>query len=201
MNLIKSSIKKSDSFLNNQKKPGVTVVLDNIRSAWNVGSVMRTCDALGFDLILLGYTPRPVGQTLKLIKKTAIGAENTVNWQFFETATQLLQSQLLENQQRLEKPGLKNFVNLGIEICDSSKNFYDFLEQKLEPLKSENIAILDKIYIWFGNEIHGLSLDLMTKMDENLYLPMKGSKESLNISSSMAVAGYLVDYYLRCRCH
>ena len=53
----------------------MTIVLWNIRSAWNVGSILRSCDAIGADLILVGYTPIPEGSTLKAVIKTAIGAE------------------------------------------------------------------------------------------------------------------------------
>jgi tRNA G18 (ribose-2'-O)-methylase SpoU len=53
----------------------MTFVLENIRSAWNVGAIFRTADALGASIILIGYTAKPVGLALKLVKKTAIGAE------------------------------------------------------------------------------------------------------------------------------
>ena len=66
------------------------IVLVNVRSGWNVGSVMRTCDALGAKLILIGYTPKPGGSSLKLIQKTAIGAEKTVAWQHFSHWNEVL---------------------------------------------------------------------------------------------------------------
>lgn len=147
-------------------------VLDNVRSAWNVGAIMRTCDAIGAKLILLGYTPLPIGSTLKLIKKTAIGAENTVSWEHFE-----------HFQEVFAKYPAQDFDHFGIEISDKSKNIYNFLD--------ENKLDLDKTFLWLGNEIHGLEKDLIPLLKSELHLPMLGMKESLNVSSTMCTAGYL----------
>jgi 23S rRNA (guanosine2251-2'-O)-methyltransferase len=157
----------------------MTVVLDNIRSAWNVGSIMRTCDAVGADLILIGYTPRPVGDTLKLIKKTAIGAESTVTWSHFEHYSQVL-------DQYSDK---KHF---GLELGGNSQNMFEYLKTPavVQELKNEDI------FLWFGNEIHGLEPKLLSNLTQTLFLPMEGTKESLNVASCVCSVAYLFKYAL-----
>jgi 23S rRNA (guanosine2251-2'-O)-methyltransferase len=149
------------------------IVLNNIRSGWNVGSVMRSCDGLGAKLILVGYTPRPVENNLKLINKTAIGAEKTVKWEHFE-----------HYQEVFEKYPINDFNHLGIEISDTSHNIFDYL-------KNINLKTKENI-IWFGNEIHGLDKDLLELLQTEVHLPMKGLKESLNVANTVCTVGYLM---------
>jgi 23S rRNA (guanosine2251-2'-O)-methyltransferase len=147
------------------------LVLNNIRSAWNVGAIMRTCDALGYGLILVGYTPKPIGATLALVKKTSIGAENTIVWEHFEHYQEVLDAKI-------------NAVHVGIEISDTSSNIFEYLDQN--PINSDT-----NYYLWFGNEISGLEKALVGKLDKELHLPMNGKKESLNVSNSSCAVGYL----------
>lgn len=155
----------------------MTFVLDNIRSGWNVGSVFRTSDSLGAKVILVGYTPRPVGKTLEVVKKTAIGAEKTVDWEEFS-----------HFQEVFEKYPDKN--HFAIEISDTSTNIFDYLKNP------ENLEFIKDGYFWFGNEIHGVSNDLQKMCKETLHLPMNGQKESLNIANTVAATGYLVLFSL-----
>jgi len=106
-----------------------TVVLPNIRSSWNVGAIFRSCDALGFEIILTGYTARPIGKSLELIKKTSIGAEKTVNWQYFEHSMQVLAS--YEKSHKIK--------HLGIEINSKSQNIYEFLKNEFVDLERKNL--------------------------------------------------------------
>jgi 23S rRNA (guanosine2251-2'-O)-methyltransferase len=155
----------------------LTIVLNNIRSGWNVGSVFRTCDALGADVILIGYTPKPVGSTLSVVKKTAIGAEEQVNWQHFNHFQEVLAQ-------------FPDALHLGIEISSSSQHLYEYL-------KSNSQEIQDKqIFLWFGNEISGLESQLVSCLQAELHLPMKGTKESLNIACTVSAAGYIFQYAL-----
>lgn len=151
----------------------MTIVLDNIRSGWNVGSVFRTADSLGAKIILVGYTPRPVGKTLEVVKKTAIGAEKTVDWEEFA-----------HFQEVFEKYPDKN--HFAIEISDTSLNIFDYLK------KPDNLASIKDGFFWFGNEIHGVSEDLQRMCNHTLHLPMNGQKESLNIANTVAATGYLL---------
>lgn len=155
------------------KNTKLTVVLDNVRSAWNVGSIFRTCDAIGADIILIGYTPTPTGKTLPLINKTAIGAENNINWKHFNHYQEVLS---------LYKDGL----HLGIEISETSKNIFEYIKES--PILENNI------YLWFGNEIHGLEDTLQKQLSTTLHLPMEGKKESLNVSSCVCATGYLFKF-------
>jgi len=148
------------------------IVLDNVRSAWNVGSIIRSCDGLGFGLILVGYTPRPIGTTLKQIIKTSIGAEKTVPWQAFEHWNQVLEVfDQIKNQ------------HVAIEISSTSQNIIT----GLPSLKKESGNTL----FWFGNEIHGLENTLIQRIGTQLHLPMLGHKESLNIANCVCTIGYL----------
>jgi 23S rRNA (guanosine2251-2'-O)-methyltransferase len=151
--------------------------LNNIRSAWNVGSIMRTCDALGFELIFVGYTPKPVGPSLPLIKKTAIGAENTVAWQSFDHFQEALQT-------------FPHAIHIGIEISPLSKNIFDFLNSELIEAKRDYV-------LWLGNEISGLEDSLLSQLHHILDLPMKGQKESLNVSNTATAVGYLFTEHLK----
>jgi 23S rRNA (guanosine2251-2'-O)-methyltransferase len=149
----------------------VYFVLNNIRSAWNVGAIIRTCDALGYGLLLIGYTPKPIGATLALVKKTSIGAENTVKWEHFEHYQEALDAK-------------SHGIHIGIEISKSSSNIFDYLKQN--PVKTTN-----DYFLWFGNEISGLEPSLVSKLNSELHLPMNGKKESLNVSNSSCAVGYL----------
>lgn len=153
------------------KSNSLTIVLDNIRSAWNVGSIMRTCDALGANLILVGYTPKPIGNTLKLISKTAIGAEKTVKWYHFDHPTEVFEH-------------YPHATHYAIEISNTSHDIFQFLKQTDLQRNKEYL-------LWFGNEIHGINSDLLSFYEAELHLPMKGSKESLNVSSTVCAVGYL----------
>ena len=155
--------------------PKITIVLDNVRSAWNVGSIMRTCDALGAELALVGYTPLPLGKSLAVIKKTAIGAEETVKWAHYNHFQEVLQLYPKGN-------------HLAIEINQNSSNLFDYGD-KIRVMEEE-------IFLWFGNEIHGLSDELCIICLSVLHLPMNGSKESLNVSSTVCAVGYLIKFFL-----
>jgi 23S rRNA (guanosine2251-2'-O)-methyltransferase len=150
----------------------LTFGLENIRSSWNVGSVFRTSDALGADVILTGYTPRPRDATLPMIKKTAIGAEEWVVWEEFTRAEEAVEN-------------YSNSLHLAIEITDKSLDIYQYLKT------TDDFKHFDHVILWFGNEIHGVSDGLIRACKHAIHLPMKGKKESLNIASSLAATGYL----------
>ena len=187
----------------------MTIVLWNIRSAWNVGSIIRSCDAVGADVILVGYTPRPEGLTLKAVVKTAIGAEKNVKWQAFEHYQEVLQA-------------LPNYQHWGIEINQESQDILEFLdESKTRTFKGDNHSEKTKnnqnnkengseanhecnhennhenkpswenTCLWFGNEITGLPVEVGQNLTGQLHLPMKGQKESLNVSNTVTAAAYL----------
>ena len=152
--------------------------LYNIRSAWNVGAIMRTCDALGAQLILVGYTAKPQGRPLPLIAKTAIGAEATVPWESFDTPHQVLHA-------------YPHACHLGVEIARGSTDaFAYFSSPAYQKTAGETI-------LWLGNEISGLEPALLELLTATIHLPMLGRKESLNVASTACTVGYLCHYHRR----
>ena len=151
-----------DEFKNQQKTP-LIVVLDNIRSLNNVGSVFRTSDAFLIQKIYLcGITATPPH---KEIHKTALGATESVDWEYVED-TQTLIKQLKE----------EGVITLSIEQADESVMLDEF---KAEPNKTYAVV--------FGNEVKGVQQEVVSKTDFCVEIPQVGTKHSLNISVSCGV--------------
>jgi 23S rRNA (guanosine2251-2'-O)-methyltransferase len=165
----------------------VYIVLENIRSAWNVGSIMRTCDAVGYKIIFVGYTPRPKNHTLALISKTAIGAQNTVPWEEFENS-----------QDVFSKYQQDTNLHIAIEISDTSQNIFDFFDdntqQNYKNTVTNTTTNIENLFLWFGNEIHGVTPSTQESCFKSIHLPMVGMKESLNVCSCMTAISYLFYY-------
>lgn len=144
-----------------EKNP-VIVVLDNIRSMHNVGSVFRTADAFLMEAIFLcGYTPQPPHRD---INKTALGATETVDWMYFETT--------LEAIKVLKHRGYKIFAIEQVEGSISLGNFF-------QP--NEKLAVI------FGNEVTGVDANLLPLCDGCIEIPQWGMKHSLNISVAAGI--------------
>lgn len=145
----------------------ISVLLHNIRSAHNVGSIFRTSDAAGASRIYLsGYTPAPAdrfGRVQKDIAKTALGAERTVPWEYHKNPMKLIAS--------LKRRGVRI---VGIEQ-DARSRDYRLLKPKAPVL------------FLLGNEVRGLSKQLRDACDELVEIPMQGKKESLNVSVAAGV--------------
>ncbi len=141
----------------------MVVVLDNIRSMHNVGSIFRTCDAFRIEAIhLCGITAQPPHRE---IQRTALDATETVNWKYFQTT--------LESIIELKNAGYKIY---GIEQVDESTDLNDF-----SPSKNEKIVIV------FGNEVEGLSNEIIPLLDACIEIPQYGMKHSLNVSVSAGI--------------
>ncbi len=159
-------------------KKHILVAVD-IRSAHNVGSFFRSCDGLGFELALVGISPRPCSEdddrlphvskkADKEISKTALGAEKTVKWVHYKT--------LKEAKISLEKDGCRL---IAIEQASSSKSI-----KILKP--DQPLAIV------VGREVEGLSENELTLCEEIYEIPMQGGKESFNVSVAAAIAMYQI---------
>ena len=156
------------------------VVLDNIRSAHNVGAIFRTADALGCEKIFLcGTTPKPGGSgpstTLRAsreLAKTALGAENYVVWEYKKRTTDVIKD--------LKKQGFQ------IVALEQGKKAIDI--RKFRP-KQRTALVL-------GYEVKGVAKNILNKCDKIIYLPMFGKKESLNVSVAFGVAGYFLKFKL-----
>ena len=141
----------------------VVAVLENVRSAYNVGSVFRTADAFLLEsIILTGYTAKPPH---KEIKKTALGAEESVDWKSFEKAKDAIEF--------LREQGYKIFA---VEQVDDSI----FLED-LSSVFSDKIAFI------FGNEVSGVEAETILLCDGCIEIPQFGMKHSLNISVAAGI--------------
>lgn len=146
----------------------VFLILHNIRSAYNVGAIFRTADACGiYKLYLTGYTPAPMdgfGRTDSGIAKTAIGAEKTILWEKIENISGVLK--------KLKKDGVQ------LIAIEQEKNSVDY--KKVKP-KFPCAFIL-------GEEVKGMTKSLLAKCDVVAEIPMRGEKESLNVSVAAGVA-------------
>lgn len=145
-----------------QKLP-VTLVMDNVRSEMNVGSIFRTADAFLIERIFLcGITPQPPKPE---IHKTALGAEDAVSWQYCATALEAVE--LLRNQ---------GYMIVSIEQVNDSVSLEKFVVNH-----GQKIAII------FGNEVKGVSQEVVDASDISVELPQEGTKHSLNISCCAAI--------------
>lgn len=152
----------TEQFKEQHKNP-VTVVLDNIRSMYNVGSVFRTCDAFNAEkLYLCGITACPPH---KEINKTALGATESVAWEHIEDAATLLQ--------QLKRSGYKI---LAVEQVDESQRLQKF-----------DFSVAGKIALVLGNEVFGVDDRLLPLCDGAIEIPQFGTKHSLNVSVAAGI--------------
>lgn len=143
------------------------VILDNIRSAHNVGSIFRTADGAGAEKIfLVGVTPCPIdrfGREQPEIMKTSLGASKTVPWEQADDVVTLVRD--------LQKKGI---VVVAVEQTEASISLDEF-------------KVPDKVAYILGNEIDGVQPSLLEVADVIVEIPMKGKKESLNVSVTAGI--------------
>ncbi|HRX29745.1 MAG TPA: RNA methyltransferase [Saprospiraceae bacterium] len=153
----------TDTFRKQEKIP-LVVVLDNIRSAMNVGSIFRTCDAFAVQKIYLcGITATPPNRE---INKTAIGATETVMWEYADDILPLCQNLIG-----------KKYKLIGVEQTTNSI-----------PLSELKIEEGNAYVLVFGNEVEGVSESILPLLDKAVEIPQYGTKHSLNV----AVCGGIV---------
>lgn len=153
------------------KKTPLIIVLDNIRSLNNIGSVFRTSDAFLIEKIYLcGITATPPN---KDIHKTALGSTESVAWEYAKDAETLIESLIKDN-----------VTIVSIEQAKNATLLNDFY-----PKKNTKYAIV------FGNEVKGVSQDIVTMSDHVIEIPQFGTKHSLNISVSAGVV--IWDLYVK----
>lgn len=142
-------------------EPRIILLAHTIRSLWNVGSLFRTSDAFGVEkLILSGYTATPPRRE---ISKTAIGAEESVQWEYIEEPTDTLK--------KLQEDG---WSLVALEQTDTAK-------------KLSNYEPTDKVCIVLGHEVSGISQELLDLCDTHVEIPMHGMKESINVSVATGI--------------
>lgn len=154
--------KSVEEFKQATKAP-VIAVLDNIRSMHNVGSVFRTADAFLIEAIFLcGYTPQPPHRD---INKTALGATETVDWMVFTTAAD----------------AVNNLKNNGYKVYAIEQTEGSISLAEISFNKNEKIALV------FGNEVEGVSDEVLKLADGSIEIPQSGMKHSLNISVAAGI--------------
>ncbi|WP_103326949.1 TrmH family RNA methyltransferase [Bacteroidetes bacterium endosymbiont of Geopemphigus sp.] len=152
----------SEEYKNATKNP-VTLLLDDVRSAYNVGAAFRTADAfLAEKICLCGISPLP---RHKDIRKTALGAEQNVEWRYYAKAIQAI-----------EDYKSRNYTIIGVEQVQGSFSLDQFQ------------VVSDKKYLLiFGNEIKGVDQKLIKLCDQCIEIRQFGTKHSLNISVSIGI--------------
>ncbi len=146
------------------KKSPIVIVLDNIRSLNNVGSAFRTGDAFRVKKIYLcGITGKPPHRD---IQKTALGATESVDWSYYESTNEAINSLKIE----------------GYKICALEQVDQSIFLNDYKPLTEEKIALV------FGNEVFGVEEEVLKNCDTVLEIPQLGTKHSLNISVTLGIA-------------
>ena len=144
------------------EKDPIVVLLNDIRSLHNIGSVFRTCDAMAVEkLYLCGITATPPHRE---IRKTAIGASESVNWEYQKNAIEVIK--------KYQKSG---YQIIAVEQTDKAIS--------LENFDWNN----EKILLIFGNEVNGVDQDLINESDISIEIPQWGTKHSFNISVSAGI--------------
>jgi tRNA G18 (ribose-2'-O)-methylase SpoU len=145
----------------------IRVLLHNIRSTHNVGSIFRTADAGGVRAVYFsGYTPTPYDQFGKKrndIAKTALGAEESIHSEQVDPNTLIA---------HLRAEGFQIFA----------------LEQSEDSVDYKDVKVKEKVLLIVGNEVRGISSSLRAKADTTIEIPMHGTKESLNVSVAFGIA-------------
>jgi tRNA G18 (ribose-2'-O)-methylase SpoU len=160
-----------DDFKNADKMP-LVVVLDDVRSMYNVGSIFRTGDAFRIEAVYLcGISAQPPHAE---IHKTALGAEDSVEWRYFETALQAVED--------LKQRGYEVY---SVEQAEGSTMLHDFVPQP------------DKRYaVVMGNEVKGVHQEVIDSSHGCLEIPQFGTKHSMNVSVTAGIIIYTFAQYL-----
>ena len=154
-----------EEFKQAEKLP-LVVVLDDVRSMYNVGSVFRTCDAFRVEAVYLcGISCTPPATE---IHKTALGAEESVNWQYFKNA--------LEAIEALHHDG---YTVLSVEQVEHSTKLQTFV-----PQRNHKYAVV------LGNEVKGVHQEVVDASDGCLEIPQSGTKHSMNVSVTAGIVIY-----------
>ncbi len=154
-------------------QPGPVVLLDNIRSAWNVGAIFRSADGFGFSgLHLCGITPTPENEA---VKKTSLGAENNLAWYYHPNA--LLAALALQG------------IGYTLFALELTKDALALNQLQTLP-RPEKIALV------LGSEVCGVDPQLLKLCAKKLYIPMRGQKRSFNVAVAFAISAYALNEFI-----
>ncbi|HET9909619.1 MAG TPA: RNA methyltransferase [Anaerolineales bacterium] len=155
------------SIRSTESRRRVSVLLDNIRSAWNVGSIFRSADGFGFaHVYLCGITPTPENEA---VTKTSLGAENYVSWSYHKDAVQLVGA--------LKKEGGKVWA-------------LEEHERAVHLSKHVDADSTNPVILIVGNEVTGVDPGLIELSERIFFIPMRGEKTSFNVAIAFGIASY-----------
>jgi tRNA G18 (ribose-2'-O)-methylase SpoU len=163
--------RKSIDDFKKSKKTSAIVILDNLRSIHNVGSIFRTSDSFLIEKIIIsGYTATPENSRME---KTALGSSDSVDWEYSDD--------IIETIKKLQKKDVKI---ISVEQADESLKI-----EKFNPIRGTKYAFI------FGNEVDGVSDDIINVSDEVVEIPQVGTKHSLNVSVAAGIV--LWDFFYK----
>ena len=163
--------RKSIDDFKKSKKTSAIVILDNLRSIHNVGSIFRTSDSFLIEKIIIsGYTATPENSRME---KTALGSSDSVDWEYSDD--------IIETIKKLQKKDVKI---ISVEQADESLKI-----EKFNPIRGTKYAFI------FGNEVDGVSDDIINVSDEVVEIPQVGTKHSLNVSVAAGIV--LWDFFFK----
>jgi tRNA G18 (ribose-2'-O)-methylase SpoU len=146
------------------KRLPLRIIVDNVRSLWNVGSIFRTADACGVErLALTGITGRPPRAE---ISKTALGAEQTVPWSYFS-----------DTGAALEEMCRDGFTAVALEATSAA-------------ISLDRFEWPERVCLLLGNEVAGVAAPLLEGCSRHVFIPMRGEKESLNVAVACGIAAH-----------
>ena len=161
-------------------KPQIYLIFNNIRSAYNVGSIFRTADGAGVSKIYIcGITPTP--DDIKVLK-TSLGAEKNVPWEYHKQTWRLIKK--LKNPRRSRLATLRGRQNSKIEVVALEQSAKSMNLFKYKTPKNKDVALI------VGNEVHGLNKKILSYADKIVEIPIFGKKESLNVAVATGIALY-----------
>jgi tRNA G18 (ribose-2'-O)-methylase SpoU len=150
-----------------ERRGEFAVLLDNIRSAWNVGSILRSADGFAFaHAYLCGITPTPDNEA---VAKTSLGAEDSVSWSHHKDAVKLVNGLLKE----------------GWRVWALEED-----EQALPIQQAFDTRTRQPVVLILGSEVTGVDPGLLDLCDEIFYIPMRGEKKSFNVAMAFSIAAY-----------
>jgi 23S rRNA (guanosine2251-2'-O)-methyltransferase len=155
-----------------ERHKSLTVLLDNVRSAWNVGSILRSADGFRFThAYLCGITPTADHEA---VTKTSLGAEDSVSWSYHKDAVKLVKG--------MKKEGWK------IYALEEDKRAISLESDSLPSKMREQGPTLEILIV--GNEVTGVDPELLDLCDAIFYIPMRGEKKSFNVAIAFGIAAY-----------
>jgi len=170
----------------NKNNPELVVILDNIRSTYNVGAIFRTADAAGVSKIYLcGITPSPPNPK---ISKVALGAEKFIPFEKIKNTWRLLE--------QLKDEG---YFVISLEQGKKDKKAKNIFQ--IKKVRSKKLALISsgarkKVALILGPEVKGLSSKILKRADAQVEIPMYGQKESLNVAVAFGIAVYQIRHLL-----